>query len=163
VRQGRRHGGVAAGLAEKYRRLAALRRSLGGAPPDAAQRSELRALAAAWPGALRELDSLDTDEIDRRAAACAAAACGDGHEEPWMAWIARYHELMWAALALRRGVPAQEAGVDEDFARAVGRPQHGRLNVTVFARLAAEADIPVRTLWDALFPRRGKSARHYRG
>jgi hypothetical protein len=79
-----------------------------------------------------------------------------------MDWITRYHDLMRAALALRRGVPAATAGVDDDFARAVARPQHGRLNVTVFARLALELDLPVHTLWDALFPRRGKSARRYR-
>src|SRR6266540_5877542 len=51
-------------LADKYRRMAALRHSLGDAPPNAAARAELRALAAEWPGALRELDTLSTAELD---------------------------------------------------------------------------------------------------
>jgi hypothetical protein len=158
--------------------MVALRRSLGGSlivdgsqgrnrssAPDAAARAELRALAAAWPGALRELDTLDTAELDRRAACAERCADRDAElatDEPWLAWIARYHDLMRAALALRRGVSAADAGVDDDFARAVARPQHGRLNVTVFARLALEFDTPAHTLWDALFPRRGKNARRYR-
>jgi hypothetical protein len=156
--------GPAAGpatLADKYHRMAALRRRLGRGTPDPTARAELRALAHDWPGALRELDSLPTEELDARAQACA-----DRHPPPWVAWMERYHDLMRAALALRRGTAAAAAGVDADFADAVAAPGHGRLNVVVFARLALEFDTPARTMWDALFPRRatatGKSARGYR-
>jgi hypothetical protein len=121
---------------------------------SAAARAELRAFAAAWPGALRELDTLPDDEIDRRLAACEA-----GDDAPWLAWMARYHELMRTALAVRRGEPVE---VDEAFARAVARPQHGRLNVVVFAALSSELGIAASTLWDALFPRRGRAPRPYR-
>ncbi len=120
--------------------------------------AELRAFAAAWPGALKELDTLPTEEIARRAQLCAA-----GGDEPWMAWSLRYHELMRAALAIRRGDAAGEGvAIDEAFARAVKRPAHGRLNVVVFAALAREFDVTAREIWDALFPRRGRARRDYR-
>jgi hypothetical protein len=122
-------------------------------------RAVLRAFAAAWPGALKELDTLPTDEIERRARACA-----DGDVEPWMAWSVRYHELMRAALAIRRSDDTRQAGapIDEAFVAAVKRPRHGRLNVVVFAELAREFDLPAREIWDALFPPRGKAVREYR-
>lgn len=122
-------------------------------------RAALRELAAAWPGALKELDTLATDEIERRVRACA-----EGEAEPWMAWSLRYHELMRAALAIRRSDGTLEAAarVDEAFVAAVKRPRHGRLNVVVFAELAREFDLPAREIWDALFPPRGKAAREYR-
>jgi hypothetical protein len=143
-------------LAEKYRRLLALRHAVGvGARPDEAARAELRAVARQWPGALRELDSLQTDELERRAEACAT-----GSDAAWIGWMARYHELMRAALALRRGVI--ERTVDEAFAKAVARPQHGRLNVVVFARLATEVGRPAAELWNTLFPRPGGAPRRYR-
>jgi hypothetical protein len=124
---------------------------------EAEARAALRAFAAAWPGALKELDTLPTDEIERRARACQA-----GEVEPWMAWSVRYHELMRAALAIRRGEPAAGAGADDAFVRAVERPRHGRLNVAVFAELGREFDIAPREIWDALFPARGRAARAYR-
>lgn len=134
-------------------------RAAGAHGRTAAGRAELRAFSAEWPGALRELDTLPDDEIARRLDACEAAAAG-GDEAPWMAWAARYHELMRAALALRRG--ERPAGVDEAFARAVARPRHGRLNVVVFAALGRELGLAPRALWDALFPPRGKADRPYR-
>lgn len=136
-----------------------------GAGPTA--RAELRAFAAEWPGALKELDTLPTDEIAKRVQLCA-----EGADEPWMAWSLRYHELMRAALAIRRGeAPAAGASgasdtgaarVDEEFARAAKKPPHGRLNVVVFAALAREFDVTAREIWDALFPRRGRAPRDYR-
>lgn len=118
-------------------------------------RALLREFAAAWPGALKELDTLASDEIERRVQACAA-----GEVEPWMAWSLRYHELMRAALAIRRG--DEEGDVDAAFVRAVKRPRHGRLNVVVFAELSREFEIDAREIWDALFPPRGRAPRDYR-
>jgi hypothetical protein len=129
-------------------------RAGGAGAGDAEARAALRALAAEWPGALKELDTLPTDEIERRAALCAA-----GGDEPWMAWMVRYHELMRAALAIRRG---ENGDADEELVRAVKRPAHGRLNVVVFAALAREFGVEARTIWDALFPRRGQAPRSYR-
>ncbi len=137
-------------------------RSAGADGNDAAARAELRAFAAEWPGALKELDTLATDEIERRARACVA---GDG--EPWMAWSLRYHELMRAALAIRRGERADVAArdgapVEDAFARAVLKPRHGRINVAVFAQLEREFAVPARDIWDTLFPPRGRARRDYR-
>ena len=89
---------------------------------EAATRAALRAFAAEWPGALKELDTLPTEEIERRAAACAA-----GVDEPWMAWSARYHELMRAALAIRRGETVRRAlrSTRSSCARSSGRVTAG--------------------------------------
>jgi hypothetical protein len=156
VQQGRRRR-IAAALLPKYERMRELRASGAhdevGEPGEA--RAALRQFAAAWPGGLKELDTLPTAEIERR-----FTACRDGADEPWMAWSLRYHELMRAALALRRG--EEPAGTDEEFARAVERPRHGRLNVVVFAALAREFEVDARTIWDSLFPPRGKARRDYR-
>ncbi len=152
-------GGVGAALARKYERMIELRAAAAGAGDAAA----LRAFAAEWPGALKELDTLATAEIERRRDACRAGA-----DEPWMAWMARYHVLMRAALALRRGDASAaasttaDAGVDDAFARAVASPPHGRLNAVVFAQLAREFDRDAREIWDALFPPRGRARRDYR-
>jgi hypothetical protein len=152
-------------LADKYRRMAQLRASLpADRPPDAAGRATLKQLAREFPGALRELDSLPTDEIDAR-----LQALERGDDAPWMRWMARYHALMRAALHIKgrtRGDDdlarlAAEAGVDEPFARAVAAPIHGRIMAVVFDRLAAEEGLPRQALWDALFPPR-KGPRDYR-
>ena len=140
-------------LLPKYERMRELRAAAADGK-DAAARAELRAFAAEWPGALKELDTLASDEIERRARACAGGA-----SEPWMAWSLRYHELMRAALAIRRG---EAADVDEAFARAVKRPRHGRLNVVVFAALERELGVAARDIWDTLFPPRGRAPRDYR-
>jgi hypothetical protein len=129
-------------LASKYRTLMALRarRDAGGAP---ATRDELRALAARFPGCLRELDTLGRDELARRATAAAAAAAG-GAREPWMEWIAGYHALMTDALAARaRG---------ED----VEAPE-GRLNVLVLRTLGERFGVPAAEIAEALFPVRRPS------
>jgi hypothetical protein len=152
-------------LAEKYRRMAALRASLpADRPPDAEGRAALKQLAREFPGALRELDSLPTDEIAAR-----LAALEHGDDAPWMRWMARYHALMRAALHIKARTRdaedlaqlAAEAGVDEPFARAVAAPAHGRIMAAVFDRLAVEEGLPRQELWDALFPPR-KGPRDYR-
>jgi hypothetical protein len=137
-------------LREKYRRMLELRRELKG-PPDAEMRARLKQLAKDFPGALRELDTLPTDEIERR-----LAARGD---EPWVRWMCRFHSLMKAALEIRAGRPP--SGVDPTFVEAVRSPAHGRLMVAVFERMAAEEGRERGELWDALFPPR-KGPRGYR-
>jgi hypothetical protein len=129
-------------LAEKYRALLALRtrRDSGGAP---ATRAELRALAARFPGCLRELDTLGRDELGRRAAAVAATATG-GPGEPWMDWIAAYHALMADALS------ARARGEDVDA-------PEGRLNVRVLRALGARFGVDAGTIAETLFPLRRPS------
>ncbi|HZS40890.1 MAG TPA: hypothetical protein VFF06_28850 [Polyangia bacterium] len=177
-----------AALARKYRVMAELRRTLPGhalgenddaldETPE--QREALRRLAAEFPGALRELDTLETDELERRRDALAAAAAG-GAVEPWMRWLDGYHSLMRAALAVKRRLATRRpvdaearaeiaaatgAAVDEELVRAVAAPPHGRLNVVVFERLGALHGEPAKKIWDALYPPRapGSSGRGYRG
>jgi hypothetical protein len=115
-------------------------------------RDVFRALAAEFPGCLRELDTLGAPEIGRRAAACAAAAAG-GPSEPWMGWIAAYHELVAETLAARR--PRRTAGARAAHARPTARRE--RLNVTVLRALAARFDVPAVIIARALFPVRRPS------
>ena len=142
---------VLAALARKYRTLVAWR-----ARRDAGQataRAELRALAAEFPGCLRELDTLGRTELERRAAACAA---GPGPAvEPWASWIAEYHALMRAALRIRAG--ARDQPVPPGFAEAVRRPPGGRIGVVVLRALAARFGVPAAMIARALFPVRRPS------
>lgn len=135
-------------LAGKYRRLVELRgRRDGGGP--AAGRADLRDLAREFPGALRELDTLGAAELARRAAACAAALDGAA-QEPWMAWIDRFHALM------RRALDARAAGRDgaSPFERLVLEPPNGRMLPVVVQEVAAAFGVPAEQVAATLFPSR---------
>lgn len=156
-------GAQRSALARKYRTLATLRRA--GAPDElAGDRAKLRAVAAEFPGALRELDTLPTEEIDRRAEALASGA-----SEPWMDWLCDFHAVMRTALGVKRALPDQAAalqaaradGLDAGFVAAVEAPPHGRIMVVVFDRLAEMHGVPSKQIWDTLFPPR-KGERGYR-
>jgi hypothetical protein len=110
-------------------------------------RAELRALAADFPGVLRELDRMPTSEIERRLHVCEQAAGGD-EAEPWVAWVARYHELVRDVLSQRR------AERESPSSPAVARLRRGRLNDVVLAQLAMEFDVTTACLREALFPPR---------
>lgn len=143
-------------LARKYQRLAALRarRDGEGAP---ATRDELRALAAEFPGCLRELDTLGTAELTRRTMACAAVVAG-APPEPWMDWIDGYHTLMRRALQAR-GARARGEAPDtaDDFGHAVLSPPGGRMGVVILRALAARFGVPAATIAITLFPVRRPS------
>ena len=151
-------------LARKYRTLLALRAAheRDGSVADPRQ---LRALAAEFPGALRELDALPAAEMHARADALDAVARGAA-VEPWMNAMAGYHALMRATLAIKRAganTAAVHRAVDE-FHRATGvalddgdlasiaRPPRGRLGVFVFARLGATLGRAPDELWQSIFP-----------
>jgi hypothetical protein len=152
-----------AALARKYAALVALRgrRDDGG---DPAGGGALRALAAEFPGCLRELDTLGLPELERRANACADPTC----EEPWIDWIAGYHALMRAAFAVRaeagtaeeltaRASRAAGVALDEAFVATVLSPPHGRVGVVVLRALAARFGVPAPEIASALFPVRRPS------
>jgi hypothetical protein len=161
-------------LARKYHVMGTLRAAgAGDETPD--ERAALRQIAAEFPGALRELDTLPTDVIAAREHALEAAATS-GIVEPWMSWMHGYHALMRAALALKRRYGkttpvdpealqaiARAAGVplDDAFVHAVASPPSGRLMAVVFDRLSAEFGISRKLIWDTLFPAR-KGERGYR-
>lgn len=65
-------------------------------------RTRLRALARAFPGSLRELDSIPMEELVRRWAHLVAVESG-APPEPWVALSARYHALLRETLAGRAG------------------------------------------------------------
>lgn len=153
-------------LLRKYRALRALRAAEGPAP-----RASLRALAAEFPGALREVDALPMDEIVARER-CLAARASLEESPAWARWLAAYHGLMRVTLALKRllsardhddaalralGDRATDPGgepLGEDYVRAVRAPPRGRLGVVVFARLGARFEVPPEAIWQALFPTR---------
>jgi hypothetical protein len=158
-------------LARKYETLARLRRDRD-RDGTLAARAVLRALAREFPGALRELDTVGLDEIDRRERILKDAASG-GTVEAWMTWMVAYHATMRAALLVKARVArsaslsddvAREAAadasrlsgwvVDEAFVRTMACPPHGRLNVAVFQRLGDEFRVAPDVIWEALFPAR---------
>jgi hypothetical protein len=143
----------AAALARKYAALVELRhrRDQGG---DASGGGALRALAVEFPGCLRELDTLGLRELERRADVARASTVDPSAAEPWIEWIAAYHELMRTALALRDPARAGAVVVDAAFAAAVRSPPHGRIGVVVLRALAARFEVPAATISAALFPAR---------
>jgi hypothetical protein len=142
-------------LARKYERLASWRARRDGGGP-AATRDELRALAAEFPGCLRELDPLGAAELGRRAAACGMAADDPAAVEPWMAWVDGYHALVRRALAAR-GARGRGEAPGGDFETAVLAPPGGRMSVVVIRALADRFGVPAATIARALFPVRRQS------
>jgi hypothetical protein len=155
-----------AALASKYAALAALRaRREGAGDADGPGRQQLRDLSRAFPGALRELDTLGLPELRRRAGAAAAAAAG-GPTEPWMPWILHFHRLLAAALAVKGATgtaPAQLQRLAESAAgepvtpalvAAFLRPPGGRLAPLVLREVAARFGVPAATVATTLLPSR---------
>jgi hypothetical protein len=71
--------------------------------------------------------------------------------------MGRYHELMRAALAVRRGATVPDGvTIAPELLQSFAQPPGGRLNTVVFATLAAEIGVPARTVAAALFPARGR-------
>jgi hypothetical protein len=162
-------------LAEKYRRLLELRRARDlrgddGQPGDAHTRRELRALAAVFPGCLRELDTAGEAGLSARHE---AAQAGDGRH-PTLVAVWHYHRLMAAALQIRAallssGTPrdplnageiaaqvngALAAKIDEAFVYAVARPPEGRLNAIVLRELGRRTGRTAAELAREIFPPR---------
>ncbi|HEY6557993.1 MAG TPA: hypothetical protein VI072_12000 [Polyangiaceae bacterium] len=158
-------------LARKYRTLGELRRAQYHTSFVEAQ-APLRRLAGEFPGALRELDVLPLDEIDRRADALVAAA-DSGELSAWMEWLHEYHSRLRLALSVKRqlagrrdvddGTARQLADslgaeygcpCDAAFVHAVLRPPQGRINVLVFQALEAQFGEPQMVITRTLFPER---------
>jgi hypothetical protein len=163
---------LVAALADKYRRLLALRLGADAQPPVA----ELRALARQFPGALRELDQLPLEVIRVRLAALESVVTGDGALEQWMMLQASYHGVMRATLRIKRWsrswsrepdsaarelaaryVPAPDEPAVDFFDAAVlltiRDPPGGRLNPLVLAAVARLHGVDADHVRRALFPR----------
>jgi len=107
-------------LREKYVEMRAMRvEHLEGDDSDA--RSRMRALAARFPGALREIDTLPIAVIERRIAVLEA-----GSRPGWAETQVAYHAWMRVVLRIKRehGRDADPAAVIE-WLRAHHRPSEG--------------------------------------
>jgi hypothetical protein len=160
-------------LLSKYRRMRRMRLE-DEATPGADQRGAMRALAADFPGALREIDERPLEQIEARIAALEGALEG-GPLPPWTAPVAGYHRLLRAALRIRRAAPkslpeeerrraAREAGralsppVEGCWAEAPLTPPEGRLTALVIGTLEDRLGLSVEAIEEALFfPHSGKS------
>jgi hypothetical protein len=143
---------IVPGLRRKYAEMLRLRRSPSSEPPVI----ELRALASEFPGALRELDALPEEEIERRLSLLEATE--PGAEAPWMVAMHWFHLELGALLRAKRWLgpgrtiggdavvrfEAAHAG-DEHALRwssrlnAVARPPEGRLSRLALTEAATRA------------------------
>ena len=135
-------------------------------PPPLSERTPaavLRSLAREFPGCLRELDTLGAGRAGAPGGAGGGGGGGGAATEPWMSWIARYHSLMRAALAIRRAGgsaaedPSDRAEADAAFVADVMAPPDGRLGIVVLRRLARDFGVPAKGIAAALFPLRRPS------
>jgi hypothetical protein len=150
-------------LREKYAEMLSMRRAhAGGGEAEGQARRRMAALAARFPGSLREIDDLELAEIVARVDKLDAAIERPGDVEPWMVAIAHFHRLARGALSVKRWLGGRR-GVDEalkrafeeevgaiDFAddarawgadlTALAAPPGGRDVGVVFRRLAATLD-----------------------
>lgn len=154
-------------LCGKYESLCDLRQRQ---ESSVAPRAELVALAAAFPGALRELDCLPMEELERRRSMLRAVVEGRAQVERWMLLQIAYHGCMRAALRIRRlqleqersggaqpimyerqpDEPALESFDAQDLA-AIRKPPGGRLNPWVLARVARDQAATVTSIEIALW------------
>jgi hypothetical protein len=158
-----------ADLHAKYAEMRELRRlDASGATTD--PRPRMVALAARFPGALREIDVLPAEEIERRLAALAAATEDAAQVAPWMRAMVRFHALLAGALAAKRWLAGRK-DVDaatraafaerfrgsaatlawEDALGALARPPGGRLLGLVLERVAEETRSSPEAVRDAIF------------
>jgi hypothetical protein len=159
-------------LRDKYATMLAMRRRHDAGEEDAAEvKQQMAQLAARFPGALREIDELALDEIQRRIDALARAMANDVAVEPWMEALARFHELARGALCAKRwlgrrkrvdiatehafvtALPSlaypEDAGAWSGELGELAKPPRGRVTDAVFARIARElgtSDLDARRL-----------------
>lgn len=157
-------------LEEKYARMRALRQVqlAAQADPTCAEpdtRPERIALAARFPGVLRELDELPLAAIEMRLAAVAAVRGAGAPVPRWMTAQIAFHRLLRGALFAKRWMserrarggagarPApsefrrdaiEEAWVWAEELDAIDRPPGGRIMPLVYQRLAAELGVDER-------------------
>lgn len=126
--------------------------------PHADPREEMAALAAQFPGALREIDELPLEEITARLASLSRAREDLAAAQPWMSAVIGFHELTRGALALKKWLSGRKTVTDADRAElekivdslpdgpamlvwiddlsAIAQPPRGKITDIVFQRLA---------------------------
>lgn len=155
-------------LLRKYEEILRLRRAAAAATPSAPEQDPRRAmvaLAAEFPGALREADDLAMADLEARVAALESVLRGDEATVPWMTAVSRFHTLTRGALCAKRWLGGRKT-IDEDAERAfevssatlcypsdarewagdlaaVAKPPRGRVTDLVFERIAGELDLDI--------------------
>ncbi|HXX68873.1 MAG TPA: hypothetical protein VEK07_16925 [Polyangiaceae bacterium] len=146
-------------LLRKYRQMLAMRLAhAAGVEAPTQVRAQMIALSARFPGALREIDEIELEELRRRISRLEGVVSGDCLPEPWMQAMAAFHALARGALVAKRFLAGRKR-IDEtvergfidaleklDFPedarlwkndlRLVASPPQGRMTALVFARLA---------------------------
>lgn len=87
----------------------------------------MAALAARWPGALREIDQVPLAELERRERHLHAVAAGDP-PEPWAVAMDAYHRQLRGALGAKRWLAGRRMVDDAlraKFLRATASLPHG--------------------------------------
>jgi len=166
-------------LLNKYQTLRALRFSSGAESADSSvpkPRARLAALAAQFPGALRELDRLPMAIISARIAELEQAVSGASEVRAWMPLQIGYHGFMRAVLRIRRSLLAQpsrdlsdplaclaallyQPALDEPAAsrfdsaalHTILKPPAGRLNPWVLAQVARDHGVSMADVQAALW------------
>ncbi len=144
-------------LRGKYAEMLAMRvaHRAGDEDPDEA-RERMAALAARFPGALREIDDLELAEIRKRIEALDAVLAGDQQVDPWMEAVALFHALTRGALSAKRWLGGRkdvDASVQGRFTLAAGELPHGEDTRAWAADLALVASPPRGRLTDVVFAR----------
>ena len=126
--------------------------------PHADPKDEMAALAAEFPGALREIDELPIEEIDARLASLARASRDLSAVEPWMRAVLSFHELTRGALTAKKWLSGRKivTAADRDALQklaastqdgsavapwledldSIAQPPRGKITELVFRRLA---------------------------
>jgi len=168
--------GAVLALLDKYREIKRLRdEHARGDEQD--PRPQMRALAARFPGALRELDELPMEEIEARLARLHDVLARAQPAPEWVVLQLGYHGWMRAALRIKliarrrdcthvdavlaelpqsyRPEPHDPplASLDRAAVSAILEPLDGRLNPWVYARVAAAAGVEPDVVRRALFLR----------
>jgi hypothetical protein len=155
-------------LRGKYREMLAMRLEPEAGESDAVAGARVRArmatLASRFPGALREIDDLELDEIRDRILRLEAALGGSGPVEAWMEATAAFHALARGALWAKRwlaGRKTVDLATEREFEvhaavqaaskdalhwrRDLGElaaPLGGRITDLVFEKLARTLGLP---------------------
>jgi hypothetical protein len=154
-------------LSGKYEKLCELRQRQ---QTTVAPRDELIALAAEFPGALRELDCLAWEELEHRSAALRRVLSGSAEVERWMVLQIGYHGFMRAVLRIRRLMLERERSFDQQPLRytaaldepplerfdaqalaVIRKPPRGRLNPWVLAQVARDQAVTETCIENALW------------
>lgn len=155
-------------LREKYAEMLRLR-DLDAAGDLEDPRPAMRALAARFPGALREIDELSRETLVTRLAALDRALRDPSERADWMLVIARYHARLRLALRVRREIGAvrtlaaarasddpEVATLDDSSLVTLLRPPGGRLHRAVLAIVAAELGTSAHEIEQLLVERRAR-------